>query len=97
MRKCIPIIVGLSSGVAVGVFFVFRPVESLALYVPYEDLEPLANALRRVFLPNSEPMAALYFTFPLVVLYFAVIGSIGGCVVSFVLWLLRRVRRLHAG
>ena len=83
MKRWLPIILGLGIGGAVGVYFLFVPVECVPALIR-DSVWWMAGSLRRVFLPNQDPMAALVLEIPLLVLHFAVIGGVLGLMVSLV-------------
>ena len=96
MRKWLPIILGLGCGAAVGVFLLFCPSEWTPSFI-CEHVLWMGGVLRRAFLPNSDPMAVLFFEIPLIVLYFTLIGGIVGLAVSLAAWLSGRKGRPDAG
>jgi hypothetical protein len=81
MRNWLPIIIGFLIGGAVGFVLLYFPVESIPNFILI-PVNSTACFLRRIFMPNTDPMAAFLLVIPLVILYCAMLGSILGAIVQ---------------
>ncbi len=81
--------VGVAVGIAIGIVFLFKPVEVLPSLLT-NITSGIAGALRRILMPNEDPMGAFLIEIPVLVLIFALIGGIAGLMIG-VLW--TRIRR----
>jgi hypothetical protein len=75
MRK-IFIGIGVAFGVVVGIVFLFLPVEALPAILT-STTQVIAGALRRILMPNEDPMGAFLIEIPVLVV---ITGTIGGLV-----------------
>jgi hypothetical protein len=85
LRNWVPTVIGFFAGgligcilLLIGIQYPDFPILSL-IFIP---VECVAGFLRRVFLPNSDPMAAMVFLVPVTIIFCAIIGSVIGFVVQ---------------
>ena len=68
--------IGVAFGVVVGIVFLFLPVEALPEILT-STTQIIAGALRRILMPNEDPMGAFLIEIPVLVL---ITGTIGGLI-----------------
>jgi len=83
MKKWLPSLAGGLAGLAVGLFYLFQPISSTPGII-LSPVESLSIWMRRVFMPDSDPMAAFLFQIPLIVILPTVAGGLTGLLLQIV-------------
>jgi hypothetical protein len=85
--------IGVAIGVAIGIVFLFLPVEALPAALT-NTTHSIAVTLRRVFMPNDDPMGAFLIEIPVLVV---TTGMLGGAIGLLAGVLLGRRRKSKQG
>ncbi len=83
-RKWLLALVGGLSGLAIGFFFLFQPMEVTPSVLRY-PVENLSGWMQRTFMPHDDPMAAFLFEIPLIVILPTFVGVLTGFLLQVVL------------
>ncbi len=75
--KWIPTLAGGLVGLASGFVFLFQPTSSTPGFILY-PVQYLSGWMQRVFMPHSDPMAAIVFEIPLLVIVPTLLGVSAG-------------------
>ena len=70
--------IGVAIGVVIGIVFLFLPVEALPAFVT-NTTRSIAVVLRRILMPNEDPMGAFLIEIPVLVVITGMIGGQPAC------------------